>query len=1409
MKDGARWKQVSPSAFAHERAGLVHVREGLPDVPPYRAWANFEFIADGGQLSEVDLLVACPAGLVMLELKAWSGRLTGGQRQWVQRGDRDVPRENPLFLTNLKAKRLRGLLEAEARKAGGKGTAKARRLPFIQAAVFLHAPDVKVELDATARQHLYGLDGHATGLPGVLEGLLMAQPSDGKVLSEQESKALEVLLDRLGLKALPTTRRIGAYSYDGKATDEGPGWQDFRGEHVSLKDPVRIRQWLPERAQSPEERQAFRNAAEREYRLLRHLDHPGLERPREFEQTDRGPAVVFDHADGYVPLDAALAALGGSLPLTTALDVLTQVGEVLRYAHSRSTTHRALTPTTVRVHQPLADPPRVRVVDWQSGARAAYEGTGSALGGARSAVPATSHVDALLGDADGGYVAPEVLLRAADADGPAADAFALGALAHLLLTGHPPAENALALRERVLRDGGLDVASIAGGLPERLRHLVRWLTHPEVPERLVDLPMALEELLQARKELEQEEPEPHPVQDPLEADVGAMLDDRFLVERRLGAGSTAVGLLVVVAGDEGGTRDLVLKVARDEDKADRLRDEAEVLAQVDDRRVVRLVEPEPLVVGGRTALLLESAGERTLATRLHEVRRLPLDELVRYGRDLLDVLALLDAQGVDHRDVKPDNLGIRPDPGSRRPHLVLFDFSLSRSPGAALTGGTPPYLDPFLGTPPGLPRRPSWDSAAERYSAAATLLHMASGRTPTYGDGRSDPAAVDAPPALDADLFDPSVASGLLDFFAVALARSTADRHTSWEAMRNSWDAALAPADAEQPEAAQQAAEQASEDTPLGAAGLSARAVSAVEQLPEGVTTVGELLDVPGTRLRSLRGVRLATKDELTTRRREWLQRLRGGVPTTTDAGAAEPDDVEVQGVDALVSRLLERAGQADDEQRALVDALLGDDSPVDDPFQGVDPLAGLLTRSESRVRQALEQAREVWRRDRNVTRLADEVVAVLEQQSRVASVQEVAGAVLLLRGSTATGGRRRRRALGLLRVVVEAELARTPKPDGTGGPRLERSVRPNGRHLLALTSDERSTVDAESLVAAAAGLGARADALVERDLVLAPGEALAVLRERPWPGDAAPGDARLLRLATAASSSARVSARDEVYRDQLPRPDAVRLALQAVPARAELRPDDVRRRVAARFPDATPLPDDDEALAALVDRAEVAVRWDAQTGAFVVPGASTTGSTSRTSLTALPAELRRRRQDAEVDHRLRQSLSQRSFLALPVPPRDLDAVRRWLVEAYGVHVLDLTGALLDALRREAEQLASPIPWEKVLEADAAPPGSPGQRGLRQLVTRAWAQVREQVETADTPLLLVEPGPLARYGLLADVERWAETRGSRAHARWLLLPATGQHLVSVDGQPVPLPSAAAQVLALGPLQWKFAQRQVV
>lgn len=277
--------------------------------------------------------------------------------------------------------------------------------------------------------------------------------------------------------------------------------------------------------------------------------------------------------------------------------------------------------------------------------------------------------------------------------------FSVGATAYRILAGTAPAASPEELVAAV-RDSGLHLDAVVDGMPHTLVTLVYDATRGDPAQRLSSVSAIRDGLEKVWEELTA--PEPEPVTDPLSAHRGDILDGDLEVKDRLGSGATALALLVRRPED---SDDLVLKVARDEQHEERLAAEARTLAGLKHPQVAALVDG-PVRVGGRTALLLESAGRQTLAEELRG-GRLALDLLERYGRDLLDIVNYLDSQGVWHRDLKPANLAARPRPKDKQPHLCVFDFSLADTSADRITAGTVGYLDPFLGPP----RRLRYDAA--------------------------------------------------------------------------------------------------------------------------------------------------------------------------------------------------------------------------------------------------------------------------------------------------------------------------------------------------------------------------------------------------------------------------------------------------------------------------------------------------------------------------------------------------------------------------------------------------------------------------------------------------------------------------------------------------------------------------
>ncbi|MFL6055551.1 MAG: NERD domain-containing protein [Actinoallomurus sp.] len=106
------------SDFPWEEDALKHIHDLMPPAEQYRAWQTFTFTARSGRVREVDLLVAAPAGLFLIEIKSHPGRATNHGGTWTFRGDRVRTIDNPLHLANLKAKELKDQLRWAARELG-------------------------------------------------------------------------------------------------------------------------------------------------------------------------------------------------------------------------------------------------------------------------------------------------------------------------------------------------------------------------------------------------------------------------------------------------------------------------------------------------------------------------------------------------------------------------------------------------------------------------------------------------------------------------------------------------------------------------------------------------------------------------------------------------------------------------------------------------------------------------------------------------------------------------------------------------------------------------------------------------------------------------------------------------------------------------------------------------------------------------------------------------------------------------------------------------------------------------------------------------------------------------------------------------------------------------------------------
>lgn len=1460
MREG-RWTTVTPSEFDHEREALDHVRQLLPDAEPYRAWSNFTFTAHSGHVHEVDLLVAARGGLYLIEVKSLHGRLTSSGPSWILTNRHTRTFDNPLHLADAKAKRLKSLLDGAARRQDLR-----ERVPFVQAAVFLSVPGLEIDLPDHHLHWVYGPEpapGQAhNGLPGIWSQLLGLTPrSEGRRLTPTLSRVLPKLLEQVGIARSRRYYQVGSWQLDAKPFDIGPTWQDYLAEHAQLgHERRRVRIYLVERHAAAEERASIERAARREMLALHGIAHPGIVQVDAMESHEGGPALVFRHDPRSVRLDHYLTQYGPRLDAATRISLIRQLAEATVYAHGRRLYHRALSARSVLVRpdRRRGDEteeaawlrPQLQISDWQAATRDP-DSTGRPSPDRSIRISPSSHAAAHVERSAEAYLAPE--LSAPDPDPVAMDVFGLGTLSYLLLSGEPPAASRTELLGRLSRENGLRPSATTDSVSEFMDELVQAATAPAPAQRLATVAEFLELLESVEEEITAPPPpppsapavppvEPAPEPDLLEAKPGDVAGE-WLITNRLGTGSTSRAFKA--ENQRTGAAE-VLKVALSDEKAARLTHEARVLAPLSDSRIIRLARQEPIEVGGRTTIVLDHAGDRTVARKLREDGRLTVDELETYADYLFGAVDYLEGEGVHHRDIKPDNIAIRIRPNRTR-QLVLFDFSLAGVAVRDIQAGTPRYLDPFLGSA----ERPVYDDQAERYAVAVTLHEMASGELPVWGDGATEASLTDGPPVLAAEAFDPAIRDGLVEFFTRALHRDARRRFASLKDMRDAWQQVFrrsdrtAPAGSEHPDEESESSEderdeaaaRATRATILEASGLTPRAVSAAHRLE--ATTVGELLALGSKSLIGLPGLGARTRGELQRRIKEWRTRLGEQEPSplpqadgTEDAASQaaapesvppeslgpEAEDLSVVGLDTIAATLVP-ALRKNARNRAEVDStrlllrLPDADGTLPDlpPWPQHPAVAARAGVSSGRVAQILSAQRKRWAGLPVVRSVHAEVVELTAAGGRVMAPDELAAALLERRGSTATGTQLRQAiALAAVRAAVEIDALAEEK-------RLL-TRRHGDRLLIALevsADDPEDTPAGPALLDHADALGQVADRLAAQDVLPSAATVLRELSTVARRGESAGivlDERRTVQLAALASQRAAASPRVEIYPRDLDPVRALRLAQAGVaPApigAAEapgLEPRHVHERVRARFPELSqPLPGHPQ-LDRLLAEAGFTLVW--RDGRYYAPHQPTSGS--RSTL------VRRRSTGSKVSYatadspelaaalRAEQRLASADggFRALTVRLNGHAMARTDLVARFGARPLNVADRFVATLRDLVAARQKPS-WQKVLDADRADPGSRDALKLAEFTQQAWDALRPGLLAAVTgggPLLLFDAAPLARYRAMDLLHEVAETARSGAGTVWLLCPAEDPTQrprlddttvpVITDNEWIPLPDA--------------------
>jgi hypothetical protein len=211
--------------------------------------------------------------------------------------------------------------------------------------------------------------------------------------------------------------------------------------------------------------------------------------------------------------------------------------------------------------------------------------------------------------------------------------------------------------------------------------------------------------------------------------VGELIADRYELKQAVGTGGMST---VFCAHDTLLERDVALKILHqhytdDEDYVDRFRREARAVAQLSHPNIVTVIDRGEQ--DGRQYIVFEFVDGDNLKDVVERQGPLPVRHVLELGLDIGRALAFAHAQGLIHRDVKPQNVLVD---GEGRPKVT--DFGIARSldaVGRTETGtilGTSHYIAPEQA------RGERVDAQTDVYSFGVVLFELLAGEVPYPGD---------------------------------------------------------------------------------------------------------------------------------------------------------------------------------------------------------------------------------------------------------------------------------------------------------------------------------------------------------------------------------------------------------------------------------------------------------------------------------------------------------------------------------------------------------------------------------------------------------------------------------------------------------------------------------------------------
>jgi serine/threonine-protein kinase len=274
----------------------------------------------------------------------------------------------------------------------------------------------------------------------------------------------------------------------------------------------------------------------------------------------------------------------------------------------------------------------------------------------------------------------------------------------------------------------------------------------------------------------------------MEHEPGSLISGKYRIVRLLGDGGmgSVYEATHEVLGTSVALKFLFPHLARIPGLTERVLREARVSATIRSPHVTQVTDVDQLP-NGVPFLVMELLKGESLQRLLNRVKRLPRDQAIDFGLQILMGLEAAHALGVVHRDLKPDNAFVTQLSGG--PVIKLLDFGIAKvrtsseyknltRPGAVM--GTPEYMAPEQAF-----SADQADTRSDIYSVGVMLYEMLSGQLPAAGSTPQEIAGnVIAGRVTPIEQHNLSLPQGLVNLIHRAIKPKPEDRVASAVEMR-------------------------------------------------------------------------------------------------------------------------------------------------------------------------------------------------------------------------------------------------------------------------------------------------------------------------------------------------------------------------------------------------------------------------------------------------------------------------------------------------------------------------------------------------------------------------------------------------------------------------------------------------